>query len=147
MLPVEANREPMSRIDLPQGTLDLLILRQFNPWQPCHGDRFTVLIGRFSGANIADRDEYPPCEVFPAVLEKQTLQEKLKARGSMHNGVWDSVCRFRTAYTPCFSLARAFLTFSDSAFESFVSGMAFKTSRAWLDTSTKRFGRSSLLGV
>ena len=36
MLPVEANRETMSRIDLPQGTLDLLILRTLS-LEPQHG--------------------------------------------------------------------------------------------------------------
>ena len=36
MLPVEANRESMSRIDLPQGTLDLLILRTLS-LEPQHG--------------------------------------------------------------------------------------------------------------
>jgi transcriptional regulator len=36
MLFVEANRETMSRIDLPQGTLDLLILRTLS-LEPQHG--------------------------------------------------------------------------------------------------------------
>jgi transcriptional regulator len=36
MLSVEANRETMSRIDLPQGTLDLLILRTLS-LEPQHG--------------------------------------------------------------------------------------------------------------
>jgi transcriptional regulator len=36
MLPIEANRETMSRIDLPQGTLDLLILRTLS-LEPQHG--------------------------------------------------------------------------------------------------------------
>lgn len=36
MLPIEENRETMSRIDLPQGTLDLLILRTLS-LEPQHG--------------------------------------------------------------------------------------------------------------
>jgi PadR family transcriptional regulator, regulatory protein PadR len=36
MLPIEANRKTMSRIDLPQGTLDLLILRTLS-LEPQHG--------------------------------------------------------------------------------------------------------------
>jgi transcriptional regulator len=36
MLSVEANKETMSRIDLPQGTLDLLILRTLS-LEPQHG--------------------------------------------------------------------------------------------------------------
>ena len=36
MLPIEANRETMSLIDLPQGTLDLLILRTLS-LEPQHG--------------------------------------------------------------------------------------------------------------
>ena len=36
MLPIEANRETMSLIDLPQGTLDLLIFRTLS-LEPQHG--------------------------------------------------------------------------------------------------------------